>query len=215
MGHILPTALTECLPCASPWMRCWVQRWIRLLAPHTMSGSGRRASQDACWINEIISASKELYPVGKRGTQLWRVMLCQCPKGHLSETGCAEERLACFRCLQESLSWCGGHTILSNNTSWLSELLFGPLFPGPPSWARDTVFELLLIGRGNSPADCLWTSNSQNPQQWLLGAKPILKHQSRIFLANQLHVMINNGIGIPNQSSPGERHIPQGHSGFI
>lgn len=35
-----------------------------------------------------------------------------------------------------------------------------------------------------------------------------------MFLANHLHVMINNGIGIPNQLSPGERHIPQGHVGL-
>lgn len=31
VNHILPIALTECLPCAGLWMKCWVQRWIRLL----------------------------------------------------------------------------------------------------------------------------------------------------------------------------------------
>lgn len=64
------------------------------------------------------------------------------------------------------------------------------------------------------PADCIWTSNSQNPQQWHLAPSQPSSIKA-IFLENQLHVMINKGIGILNQLSHRERHILQGHPGLF
>lgn len=62
-------------------------------------------------------------------------------------------------------------------------------------------------------ADCIWTSNSQNPQQWRLAPSQPSSIKA-IFLENQLHVIINKGFESLNQLSHCERHILQGHPGL-
>lgn len=56
--------------------RYCVQRWMRLLAPYVMPGSGKRHSVNAFGISDIISASEELSPVGKQ-VPIWAYYVYQ------------------------------------------------------------------------------------------------------------------------------------------
>lgn len=112
-SNILLIICIERLPCASLFTRC-VQEWMRILAPCTMSGSGKKHAMNAFWINDIIPALRSC------GKHRHLIGAYRVPKiESSSESGCEGVLLACFRCLSTSLTQRQGHSVLSDDTSRL------------------------------------------------------------------------------------------------